>query len=80
MRKKAALRYGKTGNKNVQLVLQHCCNARFTNHLQTCLVTNQVVAACEKLLQKVESYSTFCIKICTCYVFYQPKANLFCSK
>jgi len=33
--------------------------ARFTNHIQTCLATNnKVVAGCEKLLQKVESIST----------------------
>ena len=29
---------------------------------QTSLATNQVVIACEKLLQKVESISTFCNK------------------
>ena len=31
-------------------------------------------------MQKVESISTFWNKICTCCAFYQPKANLFCSK
>ena len=31
---------------------------------QTSLATNQVVISCEKLLQKVESISTFCNKIC----------------
>ena len=31
---------------------------------QTSLATNQVVIGCEKLLQKVESISTFCNKIC----------------
>ena len=36
--------------------------ARFTTHVQTCLATNQVVAGCENLLQKVESSSTFCNK------------------
>ena len=29
--------------------------ARFTSNVQTCLATIQVVAGCEKLLQKVES-------------------------
>jgi len=29
--------------------------ARFTTHVYTCLATNQVVAGCGKLLQKVES-------------------------
>ena len=32
---------------------------RFTSQVQTCLATNQVVAGCENLLQKVESSSTF---------------------
>ena len=31
-------------------------------------------------MQKVESSSTFWNKICTWCAFYQPKANLFCSK
>ena len=78
------LRYGKTGHKNVQLILQHCCKTRwrahFTNHVQTCLGTIQVIAGCENLLQKVECSSTFCNKICTCYAFYRPKAILLCSK
>ena len=30
----------------------------FTAHFQTCLGTNQVVAVCEELLQKVESSLT----------------------
>ena len=66
--------------KNVQLVLQELKSdvASFTTHVQTCLATNQVVAGCEKLLQKVES--TFCNKICPCCAFYRPNANLFCSK
>ena len=33
-------------------------------HCKTCLATNQVVAGCEKLLQKVESRSTLFKKIC----------------
>ena len=33
--------------------------ARFTTHVQTCLATNQDVAGCENLLQKVERSSTF---------------------
>ena len=40
--------------------------ACFTTLVQTCIVTKEVVAGCEKLLQKVESSSTFCNKICTC--------------
>ena len=41
--------YGRTGNKNVQLVLQHCCSdelksdvACFVIHIQTCLARNKV--------------------------------------
>ena len=37
-----------------------------------------VVAGCEKSLQKVEISSTFCNKICTCYVFYGPKLRQTC--
>ena len=47
--------------------------------VQTCLSTKQLVAGCEKLLQKVESSSTFCNKSWTC-AFYRSKANLFCIK
>ena len=54
--------------------------ARFTTHVQTCLATTEVVAGCEKLLQKAESGFTFCNKICACCAFYRPKTNLFCSK
>ena len=54
--------------------------ACFTTLVQTCLATKEVVAGCEKLLQKVESSSTFCNKICTCCAFYRFKANLFCNK
>ena len=41
--------------------------ARFASHVQTCLTTNQVVAGCENLLQKVDSSLSyiFCNKICT---------------
>ena len=38
-------------------------SARFTTQIQTCLATNQVVARCEKLLQNVESSSTFATKL-----------------
>ena len=70
----------------MQLVLQHryktswkAMYARFTTHVQTSLATNQIVAGCENLLQKVESSSTFCNKLCKCCAFYGLKANLFCS-
>ena len=52
----------------------------FYTQVQTCLATNQVVAGCEKFLQKVESSSTFCNKMFTRCAFYPPKANLFCNK
>ena len=80
------VRDGKTGSKSAHLVLKHWCKTSwkvmcwYTTHIQTCLATNQLVAGCTNLLQKVESSSFFCDKICTCWVFYQPKANLFCSK
>ena len=43
--------------------------ARFTTHVQTCLATNQDVAGCENLLQKVERSSTFCNTLCTSCAF-----------
>ena len=40
---------------------------------QTSLATNhRVVVGCKKLLQKVESSSTLCNKICSCWAFYRP--------
>ena len=64
------LRYGKTGNKDIQLDLKHSCKRSRIAMLrvlpptnQTCLATNQFVAGCEMFLQKVESSSIFCNKI-----------------
>ena len=81
------LRFGKTGNNDLQLVLLCCCKVSWIVMLhilppmnQTCLVTNQVVAGCKTLLQKVERNSTFSKKISTCCAFYRLKANLFCGK
>ena len=51
--------------------------ARFTTHIQTCLAANQVAAGCEKLLQKVESSSTFSNKTRTCCALYRPRPKLF---
>ena len=74
------LRYGQTGNKNVQLVvtcfetlLQNELNSDFVSFplriRQNCSATNKVVTGCEKLLQRVaerlKRCSTFCNKICT---------------
>ena len=47
---------------------------------KTCHTTNQLVAGCEKLLQRIGRSSNICNKTCPCCAFYQPKANLFCSK
>ena len=77
------LRYGQTGNKNVQLVvtcfetlLQNELNSDFVRFplwiRQNCSATNKVVAGCEQLLQRVaerlKRCSTFCNKICTKFV------------
>ena len=51
----------------------------FTPTNQTCLAANQVVAGCEELLQKVESSSAFCIKLCICCAFYRPQGKLVTS-
>ena len=49
------LRYGKTGNENVQLVLRHCCKTSRIAMFRVLPLTNQtwnVVAGLETLLQK----------------------------
>ena len=51
----------------------------FTTNFQTCLATNQVVSGSENLLQKVESSSTFCHKICLCCAFYRPRQTCFAA-
>ena len=49
---------------------------KFTN--QKAVLQEQVlIAGCEKLLQKVESRSTFCNKICTNCAFYRTKETCF---
>ena len=43
---------------------------------QTCLAINQVIADCEKVLQKAETSSTICKKkLYTCCVFNRLKAG-----
>ena len=49
--------------KSVSFFELNSDSARFTTQIQTCLATNQVVARCEKLLQNVESSSTFATKL-----------------
>ena len=78
------LRYGKTDSRRFNIAAKRVTLIAILYVLpptnQTCLATNQLVAGCEKLLQKVGSSSTFCNKICTCGALYLHKANLFCSK
>ena len=57
-------RYGKTGNKHLQLVLQHCCKTSWKTTLRVLPPMFQPVLQQIKLLQKVESSLTFCNKIC----------------
>ena len=40
---------------------------------QTRIATNHVVAYCVKLLQKVESGSSFCNNICKCCAFFSSQ-------
>ena len=54
-------------------MIQYQCNS---NIVAKKLNISQVVEGCKKLMQKEECSSTFCIKICTCCVFYWPEANL----
>ena len=76
------VRYGYSGNKDVLLdcfatLLQNELKAVLCVLPPTCLATSRFVAGCEKLLQKGESTCTFYNNICTCCLFYRPKANLF---
>ena len=64
--------------KSVSFFELNSDSARFTTQIQTCLATNQVVARCEKLLQNVESSSTFATK--SVHVARLPTQGLFCSK
>ena len=81
------LSQGKSGNKTVQLVLQHCCKTSWKAMLLVLLASFKpifqqirLLKGCENLLEKVGSSSTFCNKICSCFAFYRLKANLFCRK
>ena len=80
--KDAVKRAAKTCNLSCDIaakwVEQRCC--AFYHQHQTCLTTNQLAVRCEKWLQKVESSSTFCNKLCPCCTFYRRKANLICRK
>ena len=66
-----ALRYGNTSNKNVQLILHDCTLYPRIKPPLSC--NKQLVTGCE-------SREYFCIKTCTCCVYYLPRANLFYSK
>ena len=76
----------KWGNKNVQLVAQHCCKISCkailrVYHPRSNLSCNK--SGCWKLRKVVaesESGSTFDNKICTCFAFFRSLPNLFCSK
>ena len=56
-------RYGKTGNKHLQLVLQHCCTTSWKTMFRVLQPMFQPVSQQIKLQQKVESSLTFCNKI-----------------
>ena len=79
------LRYCKTGTKKVQLVLQYCSKKSWKAMLRVLpptfkphsVATNQIVAGCEKLFQKVKSSSTFCI--CLCARFTGQRQNCFAA-
>ena len=85
MRKKAALRYGKTDKElktcnlfcNIAVKRVEMRRRAFYQSPSNMSCNKSGCCKLRKLLQKIESYSTFCNKICTCCVFYQPKANLY---
>ena len=47
--------------------------------VQTCLATNQIVAGCENLLQKVESSCSFCISTVCVARFTGPRQTCFAA-
>ena len=68
---------GKTGNVFCNIAAKWV-EYRFCAFLMpTCLATNQVVAGCKKLLQKIERKSTFCF--CFCPTFYHCRVSSTCT-
>ena len=54
--------------------------ARFTTHESNPSCSKLFVVGCKKLLQKVESSTTFSHKICTYWAFYRPKVNSYTAE
>ena len=76
------LGYGKTGSKNAQLVLQHCCKTSWIATLrvlqptnQTCLAINRVVSGCEKVSCRKQRLVLLYNKTCTWCVFNRLKSR-----
>ena len=61
-------------NIAAERVGKRCC--AFYHPRTTNVLTNQGFAGCKKLLQKEDSSSTFCNKICTCWAQLPAKGNL----
>ena len=77
---------GKTGSKNLQLVLQHCCKTsrvdkrcwEFYHPRIEPVLQHSGCCRLRKLVAKSSRFA-FCNKICSCCAFYWSKANLFCN-
>ena len=75
-----SLRYAKTIGQNCRKMSCKAMLLVSITHVQTRLTTNQVVAGCQKFLQKAENSFDFLQQIYTCCAFYRTKANLIRSK
>ena len=67
------LKVRKSGQQNVQLVLQHCCKNELKSDVGRFTTLESNLSCNNRLLQKVERVSTSCNKICTCCAFYRPR-------
>ena len=67
------LKVRKSGQQNVQLVLQHCCKNELKSGVGRFTTLESNLSCINRLLQKVEGVSTSCNKICTCCAFYRPR-------
>ena len=68
-----------TRAKNVHLVWQHCCQTSLKAMLHVLLPTFKS-GFCKLRLVVPGRKIFFTKKVQSCYTFYQPKANLFCSR
>ena len=74
------LRFGKTGNENVQFVLQHQTLHVYHPRIKPVLQQIKSLRVSKGCCSKQREILLFPKKYCTCHAFYRSKANLFCIK